>query len=1171
MSHKSILRKVGNEPVVGVSGCLLITPNTNEHLTDTTRNATLEFIDASNQKMIIKPPSQFNPQHTPLVHEMPPIPIMDYIRNFIKGLDVKQSVDLATTSNIDLSQNYQSSSPPLSIDGKIVNNGDRILIKNQTDATQNGIYNFNNGIFQRAPDFIDSSGNDNEGFVTIGAFAYVENGSTNSNRSYVVTKINTSDGENRDRIRVGTDPINFGQFSSQGSLTNTFNIDTTNINDDGNIIVYDRSSSQFVVGKTSYVNNVKQNYYEIRTEQPFKFTMSDPSRNIGTGSVSINWSFDDIIARNNVPNGTRKKESKLVNNAKQMNLPYIHQIQVDISGTTGSNTPSGWQSYQTITIDDSHDYYLSSNTYNSVKSEQLQYNTSKIYKTNSGGIINELSNANEIFDARVYGINNADDSVAIRNSRALVYKGLFFTDANPPSKPFANGSETISTTQTPTVTISRNFRVSQTESGNSGSAARINSAMATYSISETLASGTVSDNQNNITQTYSYSSDPKSNNENFLVTLSNAYGANSGLKFATKYSYSVSAQNDLNTSFSPNSDSVASGFTPMPTANPSNTSFTVSDSTTKTNIFNESLNNSNQIYINISTSNDARNKNNFTISQSSTLFQVSHPNPTLSSSGNGFGKFIDALNSLVTVTIIIDGTNNQTIAFNGFNSLGTNNGVTINPNNENFIDTAALSTFCIDMFANDGNSRRKGLRLTGKLTLNDIANANINNFIGDASENAHTLIYNISRHADVGGTQNQNIGEFNIYVDSFGEEPTIDNSSNTITVTDVVFTMGIPSVKYFKLDISRNYQNMNSQYKYLRGDGTIAKFGSLSLTNAQPGTNINKVKISQNSIVTSGAYSFTPTEINSASITNGYYQTINYTSAINGEIDLSFNEVLYSLNTTTNGISVQHSIPVDHYFDFNSYNISSNDITRKLDIDLYEIRDVASLGTNVGSIILDAYSTNTINSNHSNPVKDWTLLYINGKFRIHGDTNVTYPNISDYNFDNAIDLNQYTNYVDYTTNKANKKYNLSGSEAGNGENGYKWIVFSIDLSTDVSTDSGTNTPYLNIPNLFGNYFDNISNLKDNGDTSIIGFIKATTNTNGNAASVIGNLSRDFNSLSTWQSQTSNKSLSSVFSDSDHGSIHTVNSNNWGPVVDSSAMSDVYICIAMTSDSINAVL
>lgn len=60
-----------------------------------------------------------------------------YVDSMIEGLSWKDSVCAASTGNLNLS------SPGASIDGVSLSNGDRVLVKDQTTASQNGIYIWN--------------------------------------------------------------------------------------------------------------------------------------------------------------------------------------------------------------------------------------------------------------------------------------------------------------------------------------------------------------------------------------------------------------------------------------------------------------------------------------------------------------------------------------------------------------------------------------------------------------------------------------------------------------------------------------------------------------------------------------------------------------------------------------------------------------------------------------------------------------------------------------------------------------------------------------------------------------------------------------------------------------------------------------------------------------------
>jgi uncharacterized cupin superfamily protein len=114
------------------------------------------------------------------------------------GLDVKQSARVATTANITLSGTQ-------TIDGVAVVAGDRVLVKNQSTASQNGIYEATAGSWSRASDA------DSNVKVTTGLFTFVSEGTVNADSGWVLTT--------NDNITLGTTSLAFAQFSGAGQIT----------------------------------------------------------------------------------------------------------------------------------------------------------------------------------------------------------------------------------------------------------------------------------------------------------------------------------------------------------------------------------------------------------------------------------------------------------------------------------------------------------------------------------------------------------------------------------------------------------------------------------------------------------------------------------------------------------------------------------------------------------------------------------------------------------------------------------------------------------------------------------------------------------------------------------------------------------------------------------------
>jgi phage-related tail fiber protein len=124
-----------------------------------------------------------------------------YVDNAITGLDFKQSVKAATTTNISLTA-------PQTIDGVVLVAGDRVLVKDQTITAQNGIYTVAAGAWTRATD-ADNTGNTSE--VTSGMYTFVELGSTNSSSGWLLNTANP--------ITLETTGLTFAQFTGLGQIT----------------------------------------------------------------------------------------------------------------------------------------------------------------------------------------------------------------------------------------------------------------------------------------------------------------------------------------------------------------------------------------------------------------------------------------------------------------------------------------------------------------------------------------------------------------------------------------------------------------------------------------------------------------------------------------------------------------------------------------------------------------------------------------------------------------------------------------------------------------------------------------------------------------------------------------------------------------------------------------
>ena len=128
-----------------------------------------------------------------------------YVDAVATSLDLKASVKFATTANIALDGSVTT------VDGVTVVTGQRALVKNQSTASQNGIYvTSTTAAWTRATDA------DSNVEVTSGMFAFVEEGLVNGNTGWVLTTDNP--------ITLNTTALAFTQFSGAGTYTAGFGL-----------------------------------------------------------------------------------------------------------------------------------------------------------------------------------------------------------------------------------------------------------------------------------------------------------------------------------------------------------------------------------------------------------------------------------------------------------------------------------------------------------------------------------------------------------------------------------------------------------------------------------------------------------------------------------------------------------------------------------------------------------------------------------------------------------------------------------------------------------------------------------------------------------------------------------------------------------------------------------
>ena len=269
------LSGIGSDVQFGKSGGRLIYDTSSSFFKFTTDGSTLA------QVRVATTPSNAND-----------IASKSYVDSTVNGLDVKESVRVATTAAGTLASDYANGS---TVDGVSLSTGDRILLKDQADASENGVYTVNaSGAPTRAADF------DADSEVTAGAFFFIEEGTTNGDNGFTLTT--------NDDITVGTTDLTFTQFSGSGQITAG-----TGMTKSGNTLN--------VVGGDGITANANDIAVDIAANSALNISggaldvtidLSDSTNDV-TGTLAIGnggtgqTSLDDIVAGSNkvsITNGT---------------------------------------------------------------------------------------------------------------------------------------------------------------------------------------------------------------------------------------------------------------------------------------------------------------------------------------------------------------------------------------------------------------------------------------------------------------------------------------------------------------------------------------------------------------------------------------------------------------------------------------------------------------------------------------------------------------------------------------------------------------------------------------------------------------------------------------------------------------------------------------------------
>lgn len=221
----------------------------------------------------------------------------------LQGLKPKEAVRVASTADVTIA------TAPASIDGISLSSGNRVLLKDQTAAAENGIYVFNGAgsAMTRAEDFDSLTPIDEIN----GAYTAVQEGTANEGKKYV---------QQGTVATLGTDPINFVFFNAADSITAS-----TGLVKVGNDIQIDPSAAGDGLGFSAGVLsvNVDDATVEIATDilQVKADGINDTHIDFGTGVNQVNAADLPVIDSGNNFTGT-DVEAVLAELATQAGVVY---------------------------------------------------------------------------------------------------------------------------------------------------------------------------------------------------------------------------------------------------------------------------------------------------------------------------------------------------------------------------------------------------------------------------------------------------------------------------------------------------------------------------------------------------------------------------------------------------------------------------------------------------------------------------------------------------------------------------------------------------------------------------------------------------------------------------------------------------------------------------------
>ena len=209
----------------------------------------------------------------------------NYVDQAVAGLRTRTIAECATTANVNLTNGLEAGD---AIDGITLVAGDRVLVKDQSTASENGLYlAVSSGAASRDPEH-DSIAELSGGMVV------VNQGSTNDNKIFLCTTDNTGSVGSTSITYTVVTPSNTGTVTSVGvadSGAGEFTVGSTPVTSSGNITLAINSVADSKLGTISTANKVSVSALNID----------------GATDIGADLTTSDLIVVDDGAGGTNRK------------------------------------------------------------------------------------------------------------------------------------------------------------------------------------------------------------------------------------------------------------------------------------------------------------------------------------------------------------------------------------------------------------------------------------------------------------------------------------------------------------------------------------------------------------------------------------------------------------------------------------------------------------------------------------------------------------------------------------------------------------------------------------------------------------------------------------------------------------------------------------------------